>query len=574
MKFTKDLLKRVSDRLELNSNESDNYAQILEYNWFDCSSVFRSAKIAMLERLNIPPEIALVIIDEANKDNKVVEEKTKDDTYGSYNYQFGTVNSNYDYSNHQNLMPFFADTDENSLETESKKDPIDEFLNQFVKYQKNTESRDASLKKLKFIIVRIINNPGIKDFHKLNTRDIELQRLIFNFVALANLLTYLGFELDLQEHLVFDFNKENESKISSCLAKINELRSKKTPHVPLREESLEDSVENRIKKGLETIDQQFKKILQPKVSLTDKNSEELLELNRVLNTKTTKLKLLEHRIGPIQKSVLEIKIDADLTYEEVILQRKFETLKIKQLKVISEIEELNKNINILEKKIAGVSESEKMTSTQITDENEVPKSELITKSMEARKETMLKAKTYFEKMGFDSNLSPEEESLSTFKDFKKQAFSEYDQLKTDFSNLLFRKRSLADDFERLQSYVEDNTVTFNIKGKGIDLLKISINSAEKVEMIWKIIELKLGFLKTEVDLVWPETKDNFKLYCDSEYIFNSDFITIENLELIEKKGEVENEMGEIFIEPIFGDEVQCEPNVKDNRQSADYENFI
>lgn len=524
MEFTKELFKNLEERVFLSENQINEFSTLLTQNWFDSAFIISRSKSQSLERINIPPEIALLLIQESAKMTQTISTKN--------NYKDNLPQSSYNYNIQPHLEPFLENK-ENKTNKNGK--TSQDFLNEFRTYQPNKELQIQTLKKLKFILARILNHPDVASFRTINPKDFELNRLIFNYHSLSNLITYLGFEFNKDYNLYLESETMNTLKLQECMQIVQNLRKEENKFDKKEVQNTEiiKSYSEKIELALQLLDLNFRDFLAPKVKISENKISNLKIDLKDFNSIT---KLLEGQ--KIQLSDIENQ-RAKEKFRMTILEDKNSKDIETQLNLLKSIEEdleklkneIHKNESLLE--IIGNKTINGNIINNLHFENFFSKSEF--EKEKTRNEIKEKLRIENKETEF-----PEKPVFNSLRE------DEFNKLKPDFNAFEEELKMFTGDhfkndkeFIRLECYAKNLKSTIRIKGKTIRNLEIEISKGEKMQLMFDLICLKLGLEYDEYDLYFDGSEISLTSYWADIPLIDCHFDDIEELILVEKNNHIE-----------------------------------
>ena len=524
MQFTKELFKNLEERIFLTENQINEFSTILTQNWFDSPFIISKSKSKSLERINIPSEIVLLLIQESSKMTQKISTKNI--------YKDNLPQSSYNYNIQPHLEPFL-ENEENKTKKNGKTSQI--FLNEFRTYQPDKELQIQTLKKLKFILAKILNNPDIASFRTLNPKDFELNRLIFNNHSLSNLITYLGFELNKDCNLYLELETMNSMKLQECMQIVKDLRKEenKIDKKEVRNKEIIKSYSEKIELALQLLDLNFREFLAPKVKISENEIPNLKiglkdfdSMTKLLDRQKLQLSDLENQRAKekFRMTILEEKNSKDIETKLNLLKSIEEDLeKLKN--------EMQKNEFLLE--IIGNKTINGSVKINPHFENLFSKSEF--EKEKTRNELKKKLRIENKETEF-----PEKPVFDSLRD------DEFNKLKPDFEAFEEELKMFTGDhfkndkeFIRLECYAKNLKSTIKIKGKTIRNLEIEISKGEKMQLMFDLICLKLGLENDEYDLYFDGSEISLTSYCADIPLIDYHFDDIEHLTLVEKNNHFE-----------------------------------
>ena len=196
----------------------------LHENWYDTFELIERMQFKDFKRMGFKEEVAQAILEGVAEANKPI----------SYSYKYDWNPKDYNYAKKTESFShkediYSSSSDNNTSEkhknsksevvvygkSASQKNTCEGFIDQYVKQVNNTEKCLRGLKKLKFLLVKIQNQPDIEDFRQINRNDPDLVKLLFDYPIIYELFSYLGFVLHRNSMLYLE-------KERACSEMINE----------------------------------------------------------------------------------------------------------------------------------------------------------------------------------------------------------------------------------------------------------------------------------------------------------------------------------------------------------------
>ena len=505
-----DKILKLLQNLPFETPRSNEKLQELVYtlvtNWFDTQEIIKRATVEQLDSIGISKELAAQIIKQTNEPTK--ESQTK--SWKDGNEIYGKTKKNHDIPSD---LPISESTELVHKTTDKKEDFPSKCLQNFLAYQHNQISQKQSLKKIKFILGKINSSLENEQFRILNTDDTDLHNLIFRYNSLSLLFTYLGFQQRNINFIILDSGNIDAERLNDVLQKVIKVYSDLTN---------ENTVEVRPRFNWENLDQNS-----PDSNNRDPNS----ELNNQTNETENEGMLNFSKNNKNNESngmVIEEKNSTSMLVEKYggeFNGSNDDTYQIKQPDQNSkiEIEKVLKQIKsdfycvFLPKIEFKSSQINHLTVTILSDvdsdySTKFRKPHHLREQIKSAKKLKLNSVKHLNQFGLGTSHQLSEK----WNEFKLK------------NHIIFSHIDNTREYLILRQFLDENMYTISIFYNSNSILEISINGGCRFEDIHAQIELNLGLISEEYDLIRATFIGNEKVQGNGLRIFEISVSSNEN----------------------------------------------
>lgn len=476
---------------------------ILRSFWYDTPAIIGTAKEADLVKINIAPHVATALIEEARK---LVEASSKSKTGSDYSrsYNYGSSSKPYTKKNYgiSDDLEVAGAKGDGTLDTIQVDDSVTpgyvRFFNVFINGEHDRELRKASLKKIKFVLAKIIQAPEMKEWRVIDTDGVEINRLILRYPSLCKVFQVLGFKMNTRNQMELKPNDVNLELLQSCLEYVKDLL--KPPkadfaiddtEVTFGPQPLNEIEENKtvLRGAYETITHGFKEYVLPRV--------------RVLETQAARETAVESRRKLFEGMVHRRKRQQESTEREIqnqktLLSQADNFLSAKQQKEMSDgvermektLEQLGTELQQLESHLKALPKAKVMLRRASEEAANHKKPSDGSENTYAKEEYRKRLRKIFPDSDFPADPPQDPQKLVEFEKIQDEIEANEGQFKELFQN----DAEMVELFHKLRCYAQDSRAVLAIVRNDLPLLEIDISKGERVQTVYDLIGYKLGLL--------------------------------------------------------------------------------